>query len=523
MRRLALVVAAASLAAACTAGPADPPTHDSPRSLCGLPQESRTWILNGHDPERSGEVQVVPREGYPVGPGISHAPPSRGTQHVPLFWYGPGQVPAVGPVEDPVTVADVAPTIAEMLGFAFDAPDGRELPDVVEDRDAEPPALVAVLIWDGVGRNVLEEHPDDWPLLRSLMADGVWYEDAVVGSSPSNTPAVHATVGTGAFPRRHGRMTLEFRIDGELVQAEVVGPADLRLPSLADEWDAARGNRPQVGLVGTRGWHLGLLGRGAAHPGGDRDLAALLDPETGAWGLTDPDDRAFAFPEVVAGTPGLEEELRRLDLADGEADGAWMGEEVLDDPLLHPLTPAFSAHQTEAVRRLVRSEGFGADGETDLLFLNYKQVDLAAHRWAMHAEQVRAALRASDEALGELTELFDEAAGPGRWALALTSDHGLVEAAEVSGRPPIDPDELARDLREAFGEETIEEVHSTQVFVDVAALEAAGDTLDDVAAFVAGYTRGQNVADPDALTAEEQRHRLFEAAFPGGLLERDPC
>ena len=522
MRRLPLVVAAASLAAACTAGPAEPP-HDSRRSLCDLPEETRGWILNGYDPERSGEVQLVPREGYPVGPGISHAPPSRDTQHVPLFWYGPGQVPAVGPVVDPVTVADVAPTIAGMLTLAFDAPDGRSLPDVLGDRDAEPPALVAIVIWDGVGRNVLEEHPGDWPVLRSLMADGVWYEDAVVGSSPSNTPAVHATVGTGAFPRRHGRMTLEFRIDGELVESERIGPADLRVPSLADEWDVARGNRPKVGLVGTRGWHLGLLGRGAAHSGGDRDLAALLDPDTGAWGLTDPDHRSFMFPEVVAGTPGLEEELRRLDLADGEADGAWMGEEVLDDPLLHPLTPAFSAHQTEAIRRLVRSEGFGADDETDLLFTNYKQVDLAAHRWTMHADQVGAALRASDAALADLIELFDEVAGSGRWALALTSDHGLVEASEVSGKPPIDPDELTRDLREAFGEESIEEVHSTQVFVDVEALEGAGDTLDDVAAFVAGYARGQNVADPEALTDEERDRRLFEAAFPGSLLESAPC
>ena len=520
----AVLALAVALAPACTAiAPSDSLSHDSRRSLCGLSEETRTWILNGHDPERSGEVQFVPREGYPVGPGISHAPPGRGTQHVPLFWYGPGRVPPAGPVEDPVTLADVAPTIAGMLDFPFDAPDGRPLRDALRDRDAEPPALVVVVIWDGVGRNVLREHPDDWPVLRSLIPDGVWYEEAVVGSSPSNTPAVHATVGTGAFPRTHGRMTLEFRIDGELVQSERIGPADLRVPSLADEWDVDRGNRPKVGLVGTRGWHLGLLGRGATHPGGDHDFAALLDPITGAWGLSEPDGRSFAFPEVVAGTPGLEDELLRLDLADGEADGAWLGEEVLDDPLLHAHTPAFPAHQTEAIRRLVRSEGFGADGETDLLFANYKQVDLAAHRWTMHADQVGAVLRASDEALGDLIELLDEAAGPGRWALVLTSDHGLVEASTVSGKPPIDPDELTRDLRDAFGEETIEEVHSTQVFVDVEALEAAGHALNDVAAFVAAYTRGENVADQGTLADAERSHRLFEAAFPGALLESTSC
>ena len=73
------------------------------------------------------------------------------------------------------------------------------------------------MVWDAVGRDVLARHPDAWPTLASMIEDGAWYESATVGSSPSQTAQVHATIGTGAFPRTHGLVAHRFRVDGELV------------------------------------------------------------------------------------------------------------------------------------------------------------------------------------------------------------------------------------------------------------------------------------------------------------------
>ena len=49
-------------------------------------------------------------------------------------------------------------------------------------------------------------------MLKSLIPKGIWYEHASVGSSPSITPATHATIGTGAYPRTTGQVDAEFRV-----------------------------------------------------------------------------------------------------------------------------------------------------------------------------------------------------------------------------------------------------------------------------------------------------------------------
>ena len=72
----------------------------------------------------------VPQEPNFVGTNFPHSGPWDYLQDVPLFWYGPGIIPALGRVERPVTLADVAPTQAKLLDFAFDAPDGRALPEI---------------------------------------------------------------------------------------------------------------------------------------------------------------------------------------------------------------------------------------------------------------------------------------------------------------------------------------------------------------------------------------------------------
>ena len=49
------------------------------------------------------------------------------------------------------------------------------------------------------------------PNIRSLIAQGTSYSRAWTGQLVNNTPPVHATLGTGVFPKRHGIMTFRWK------------------------------------------------------------------------------------------------------------------------------------------------------------------------------------------------------------------------------------------------------------------------------------------------------------------------
>ncbi len=121
------------------------------RIACRLPREEIQRVYNGYHPARSGEVQFVPEEPNYVGNFSSHSGPWDYLQEVPLFLYGPGHVLPRGEVSRkvPPTVADLAPTYAEMMDFDFDAPDGQGLTEAL-DPTADPPKLILTVVWDGV-------------------------------------------------------------------------------------------------------------------------------------------------------------------------------------------------------------------------------------------------------------------------------------------------------------------------------------------------------------------------------------
>jgi hypothetical protein len=277
-----------------------------------------------------------------------------------------------------------------------------------------------------------------------------------------------------------------------------------------------------VGIVAFLEWHLGMLGHGSAFPGGDRDLAVLLDEDTQTWDLSRHDRRHFAFPEWAASIPGRKRHLRELDLEDGQLDGRWLGES-LALPGLAERTPAYARWQTEVLTRMIEEEGFGADEVPDLLFTNYKVIDGTGHRWSNDSPQMDAAVRASDDALGDIVDLLDREVGPGRWILALTADHG------VSPVPTddfiVDTAELADDVEARFDSDDAGRLAQvtapSQMWLDPALLEDLRVTTEEVAAYVARYRKAQNVADPSAIP--DGRERLFAAAFPGSLLDDLPC
>jgi len=515
--------------AACTGGPAEPVSAVSLEDVaCSLPQRELLRVWQGYDPRRSGELQIVPKAPNFIGLSRSHSGPWDYLQEIPLFFYGPGHVPEVG-AAGPATMADVAPTLGAHLGFDLHATDGQVLQGAV-DPSAPAPRMVVVVVWDGGGMNVLNRHPDAWPFLRSLIPQGVWYEGNV-GSSPSVTPAIHATLGTGLFPARHGLVDLRMRIGGEIISAVDVGPEHLRRPSLADLYDRAMGNVPLVATVGFDDWHLTMSGRGAAFQGGDLDIAALSDegdPFRG-WYLPPAVDDAFTIPSYLSGFPGLEAEIRRLDLADGTLDGKWLGQGEFEEPRDILRTPAYSRYQSDTLEELVTREGFGDDDVPDLLFTNFKQIDFIGHSWGMESRQMGQVVRSSDQALEDLVALLDREVGQGEWVLALTADHGSTPPPSETGAFLIDRTRLREDIEARFDgdgddRKLVDAPRVTQFWLNLRELEENGYTLADVARFVLRYTKGQNARDPSKIPEERRDDLLFAAAMPYTLLESGlPC
>jgi predicted AlkP superfamily pyrophosphatase or phosphodiesterase len=75
---------------------------------------------------RSGDLIIAPKTGWMFNAaGTTHGTASFEDQHVPILLFGRGIKP--GRYEQPVTPADIAPTLAELCGITLPTADGRPL------------------------------------------------------------------------------------------------------------------------------------------------------------------------------------------------------------------------------------------------------------------------------------------------------------------------------------------------------------------------------------------------------------
>jgi hypothetical protein len=159
----------------------------------------------------------------------------------------------------------------------------------------------------------------------------------------------------------------------------------------------------------------------------------------------------------------------------------------------------------------------------DLLFVNYKVTDYAAHTWGVGSPEMRDSLEAQDAALADLVRYLDAEVGPGRWAIVLTADHGAAPSPSDTGGTVISSARLRDAIETRFGGEggaVVDLVQATQIYLNTDALAAAGHSVDEVAGFVAGLT-AHEVAAPGQQTRPDQR--VFRAAYPSSVLEHLPC
>lgn len=510
--------------------------QSSVSSACSIPHEwlLRTW--RGYRTDRGPELQILPTLPNFIGSGYPHVGPWGYDQNVPVLWYGPGYIRAAGSVRRPVTLTDIAPTQAELLGFPFSTPDGAPMTEalVPGGADRPPPKLVVTLVWDSAGRNVLSTWPNEWPYLRSLIPKGTWYDSATVGSSPSSTAQDHTNIGTGYYPRTSGIIAHHLRIGNGIFGPFTNGPDLLVRPTLADLYDRANGNAPLIGEVATVNIHLGMLGHGSMWGGGDNDFLILRElpgastqgAEGATWNVPEADARFFRLPEWVNSLPPLETYFPFADEADGTVDGTWRGNDIAAQKGGFD-TPARIPAQTEVIEQLVEREGFGADATPDMLLINYKLIDEVGHIWTMNSPEMQDSVRLQDQYLKILVDFLNRQVGRGQWVMVVTADHGAVPNVAVSGALQLSPTviQAALDMRfDTDDDETplIDRVSQTGIFVNMDELQQSGFDLDDLAQYILTLTAEQTVGD-FPITPAQAGLPVFQAAFPSSIMADLPC
>ena len=491
---------------------------------------ARIW--RGYVPEHSPDVTIVPKEPNFWGAftRVSHTGPWDYIQQVPLVLYGPRRIAASGqPLREPVNITDVYATLGEIVEADLPRRTSDVLSDALTESDSGPPKLVVVVIWDGVGRNVLERWPDRWPTLARLERKGTSYLNATVGSSPSVTPATHSNLGTGAYPRDHKMVSIEYRgTNGEIkVAFEKSNPRQLKLTTFGDEIDQFYDNQSIVGMLGWSvggtpvegpgAWttnHLGMLGAGRSIKGGDADEEALI----GDTGNITGNPKFYSFPSYLEDYEGLEEHADTLDRADGQADGLWLGHDILG---AHD-NPAWVGYQYDILLRMIRRSGYGLDDTPDVLLTNFKMTDIAGHTYTLDSREMAETLEAQDEALEDLLKVLDSRVRD--YVVVVSADHGHTPDPQKSGAWPIDPTELSADIERHFetpeGRLLVQGSEPVGVYIDPAVARSLKVDTVDVARFLSNYTIRENWPRDNLPEGYGGRgsERVLSAAFPNDQL-----
>jgi Type I phosphodiesterase / nucleotide pyrophosphatase len=270
----AIAVPAGVLRALCVGNTCGGTTEAEGRiPFCSLREGLRDRIANGFREGRSPDVLAVASDTavFTESGGVRLPWPATGTltdARVPLVFAGAGVAPGTRlPVG--ITLDRVAPTVSELIGLERPFPEvrsGTAIEGVAtapsSTGDAGRPRLLLLVAWKGIGSAELEDLPDDWPFLASLMEEGAGTLEAETGSVPLDPAATMATIGTGGLPSQHG-------ITGAVVRSEegdvvpTFGPDSPVhvIATLADDLEEAE-PRTLVGLVGTEDPDRGLVGGG---------------------------------------------------------------------------------------------------------------------------------------------------------------------------------------------------------------------------------------------------------------------
>jgi predicted AlkP superfamily pyrophosphatase or phosphodiesterase len=330
-------------------------------------------------------------------------------------------------------------------------------------RAADSPRLLVIVVVDQLRADYLQVFNRHWRNgFRTLLDQGMVFENARYPYLVTVTCAGHATIGTGALPHRHGMINntwwqrKERSLTGcssDAAAPDITYGRPVRLgnsathlltPTLADELRAQKPGARVVSVSMKARSAIMLAGRAA-------DAIVWFDDPAGSWATS----KAFAsgplsdVRDFVEKNP-YEKDLGRVwtlsgppesyvnrDAGVGERPPAgWNG--LFPHPIngrggadaqfyaLWQATPLADAYLGRLTASLVDSFKLGQRDATDFLGVSFSVLDDVGHAFGPDSREVEDILRQLDVTLGTLIAHLDARVGRANYVLGLSADHGVA-------------------------------------------------------------------------------------------------
>jgi predicted AlkP superfamily pyrophosphatase or phosphodiesterase len=323
--------------------------------------------------------------------------------------------------------------------------------------------------------------------LRRLLDQGFRFENATHDHASTETAPGHTTLGTGVHPTRHGIVgntwfvregdswrgvySMEDPESGILEHPEMSGrsAANVWRPGLAD-WVAAHDRDARVVSVSRKDRSaigLAAQARGEVYwLGGEAGQFVTSSYYRGDYPDWITDFNREVMPGIYADTlwesivPPAARALTRPDTSRWELDGVHSafphrpadtgdeGSTTGENVWRFEYTPFPDRAVVELAMEAIRELELGGRGHVDFLGVSLSQTDLVGHRFGPGSREQLDNLLRLDAELGRLLAFLDEAVGPGRWVLAFSADHGVLEIPEHLAEQGVDAERLTRDHRQ---------------------------------------------------------------------------
>lgn len=334
----------------------------------------------------------------------------------------------------------------------------------------DAPRLLVVLVVDQMRADYVDRYQADWSSgFKRILSEGARFTRARYPYLTTVTCAGHATIGTGAFPNRHGmiantwydrenRRSTQCAEDPKARSVQYGGTdsggrsaARLLVPTLADALRQERGARVVTASLKARSAIM-LAGHGG-------DAVTWLNDELDGWESSTaftanpvPAVRAFIQKNPIEADHGATwnrllpvERYAAPDEGDGEvAPRGWTrtfphvlaGAQGRPDAQFHTQwerSPFGDAYLARLAVALVQSFKLGTRDTPDFLGVSFSSTDLVGHQFGPRSQEVQDVLAHLDQTIGRLLADLDRLVGRDRYVLALTADHGV---SEIPGAPP---------------------------------------------------------------------------------------
>lgn len=337
----------------------------------------------------------------------------------------------------------------------------------VSPRPAAPrrAALVVVLVVDQMRAQYLETYGGNFAGgFKRLMDDGAWFRRAAYPYLNTVTCSGHATIGTGAFPFRHG-MVLNAWWDRKTARP-VLCTSDLSKKNIGYMGTPAGGDsaaslrvRPLAEQLrensGGRSVALSLKSRSAITMTGRNPSAVVWFDDRAGWTTSSafterpvPWAQAFIDAHPVAADRGkVWDRLLPTSSYAGEDEGngertpsGWttlfphrLGEPADQFLSQWQRSPYADAYLGQMAAHAIDALDLGKGDGTDFISVSFSTLDLVGHLYGPASHEVQDVLLQLDRTIGALLDHLDARLGRDGYVLALSSDHGVATIPEQTG------------------------------------------------------------------------------------------